>query len=243
MDFCNIYSPARREERALVLLRRVGLEQVAYTLPGAVAGGQQQCAAVARSLANDPPILIADEPTGNLDSHTAERVMEIFEELADQGKTIIIVTHDRYLAQRTKRRLLITDGELVNEMLAAIFPDGSHTQLLLLSKQAETVHLPPGAPVRAADDAPATVLIVVRGEIISERAGEKTCSTSGSLIDPRSIRSALCSGDQGAELLALPLEGVLPLLSTIDPLTPVFPAQPESNPPSRIESARTRRTK
>lgn len=120
MDFCNIYPPSSREERAMDLLRRVGLEKLADKLPGAVAGGQQQSAAVARALANDPPILIADEPTGNLDTATAEQVMEIFEELAGQGKTILLVTHDRTLAQRTDRTLLISDGEL-----ASAAPPGS----------------------------------------------------------------------------------------------------------------------
>jgi putative ABC transport system ATP-binding protein len=115
MDFCNIYAPASRPERALDLLRLVGLEALRDKLPGEVAGGQQQSAAVARALANDPPILIADEPTGNLDSHTAEQVMGIFTELAGQGKTILFVTHDRSLAQRTHRMLLISDGELVND--------------------------------------------------------------------------------------------------------------------------------
>jgi putative ABC transport system ATP-binding protein len=122
MDFCNIYPPASREQRALALLRLVGLEELAYKLPGAVAGGQQQSAAVARALANDPPILIADEPTGNLDSHTAEQVMGIFEELVAQGKTVLMVTHDQVLARRASRVLLISDGELVNETVAAAFP-------------------------------------------------------------------------------------------------------------------------
>lgn len=115
MDFCNMHSPASREDRALELLRQVGLEEMAHSLPGAISGGQQQCAAVARALANDPPILIADEPTGNLDSNTAEQVWGIFETLAAQGKTILIVTHDQNLAQRTQRQLLISDGELVKE--------------------------------------------------------------------------------------------------------------------------------
>ncbi len=103
MDFCNIYSPASREARALDLLKRVGLEGLAHKLPGAVAGGQQQSAAVARALANDPPILVADEPTGNLDSRTAEQVMGIFAELVEQGKTVVMVTHDQVLARRTSR--------------------------------------------------------------------------------------------------------------------------------------------
>jgi putative ABC transport system ATP-binding protein len=115
MDFCSIYPPANREERALALLKRVGLEGLAHKLPAAVAGGQQQSAAVARALANDPPILVADEPTGNLDSHTASQVMGIFEDLVAQGKTVVMVTHDRTLAARTSRILLIRDGELAEE--------------------------------------------------------------------------------------------------------------------------------
>jgi putative ABC transport system ATP-binding protein len=117
MDFCSIYPPADREERALALLKRVGLEGLAHKLPGAVAGGQQQSAAIARALANDPPILVADEPTGNLDSHTAGQVMDIFGELVALGKTIVMVTHDSTLAARTSRILLISDGELAEETL------------------------------------------------------------------------------------------------------------------------------
>ncbi len=129
MDFCNIYLPASRERRALGLLRLVGLEEFAHKLPGAVSGGQQQSAAVARALANDPPILIADEPTGNLDSHTADRVMNIFEELVTQGKTILMVTHDRSLAARTSRILLISDGELTQESTpeSRLFPSSGVT--------------------------------------------------------------------------------------------------------------------
>jgi ABC-type lipoprotein export system ATPase subunit len=78
--------------------------------PDAISGSQQQSAAIARALANDPPILIADEPTGNLDSQTADQVLAIFDRLAGQGKTILMVTHDRSLAQRTGRTLVIADG-------------------------------------------------------------------------------------------------------------------------------------
>lgn len=113
MDFCNVYQAGEREERARALLKLVGLQAVAEQLPAAVSGGQQQSAAIARALANDPPILIADEPTGNLDSRSAEAVFQIFIELAGQGKTILMVTHDQSLAQRTGRVLLLSDGELV----------------------------------------------------------------------------------------------------------------------------------
>jgi putative ABC transport system ATP-binding protein len=113
MDFCKVYDPAEREERAMALLALVGLQDVADQLPAAVSGGQQQSAAIARALANDPPIIIADEPTGNLDSRSADSVFEVFIDLARKGKTILMVTHDQALAKRTDRILLLADGELV----------------------------------------------------------------------------------------------------------------------------------
>jgi putative ABC transport system ATP-binding protein len=113
MDFAGLYSSSERAEKAMDLLQLVGLERWANKLPAAVSGGQQQCAAIARALANDPPLLIADEPTGNLDSRTAESVFDIFAGLVEQSKTIIMVTHDPALAQRTDRILHIADGELV----------------------------------------------------------------------------------------------------------------------------------
>jgi putative ABC transport system ATP-binding protein len=89
---------SEREERAMQLLGMVGLEKYAHELPASISGGQQQSAAIARALANDPPILVADEPTGNLDSLAARNVMDIFDRLLEQGKTILMVTHDRGLA-------------------------------------------------------------------------------------------------------------------------------------------------
>lgn len=114
MDFGNIYSPAERPKRAMELLDLVGVAEHADDLPGAVAGGQQQAAAVARALANDPPIIVADEPTGNLDSRTAEKVFGIFLDLARGGKTIIMVTHDPDLARRTERSIVLVDGEFAS---------------------------------------------------------------------------------------------------------------------------------
>lgn len=116
MDFCNKYAPLEREERAMQLLDMVGLQKYAHELPAAISGGQQQSAAIARALANDPPILVADEPTGNLDSLAARHVMGIFDSLVEQGKTILMVTHDRSLAERTHRTLVLSDGELVDEI-------------------------------------------------------------------------------------------------------------------------------
>lgn len=103
------------EEKALRLLDGVNLKSYADYLPFRVSGGQQQCAAIARALANDPPILIADEPTGNLGSQEAERVLGIFSALVSQGKTVVMVTHDEDLAARSQRILRLSDGRLVND--------------------------------------------------------------------------------------------------------------------------------
>jgi len=115
MDFCNMYSLPERTERAMYLLGQVGMEEQAHKLPNALSGGQQQRVAIARALANDPPIVVADEPTGNLDSNTAEAIFSLFESLVADQKTILMVTHDRDLAQRVGRTVIIADGEIVNE--------------------------------------------------------------------------------------------------------------------------------
>jgi ABC-type lipoprotein export system ATPase subunit len=116
MDFANRYhSPRERRERALYLLEQVGIPEQADKLPSAVSGGQRQRVAIARALANDPDFLAADEPTGNLDSKTADAVFEVFEKLVDEGKTILMVTHDRDLASRLVRTLRIADGAIVGD--------------------------------------------------------------------------------------------------------------------------------
>ena len=114
MDFCAMYSRSERPEKAMELLNAVQLAEQADKLPTAVSGGQQQRAAIARALANDPKLIVADEPTGNLDSKTAERVFAMFEELIRRGKTIVMVTHDEQLAQRASRIIEISDGQIVN---------------------------------------------------------------------------------------------------------------------------------
>ncbi len=112
MDFCNLYTPAERETRAMELLTLVGLQDMANKLPSHLSGGQQQSAAIARALANDPPIVVTDEPTGNLDSRTAEYVFELLHNLVDQGKTVLMVTHDDDLAARARRVVSIKDGRI-----------------------------------------------------------------------------------------------------------------------------------
>ena len=122
MDFCNKYPEGKRLKRAMDLLRMVGLEKDAHKLPGAVSGGQQQSAAIARALANDPPIIIADEPTGNLDAKTADSVYDKFASLVDEGRTIIMITHDPEIEHRLSRKVLLEDGEVIDPLLAEVFP-------------------------------------------------------------------------------------------------------------------------
>jgi len=104
-----------RRERALEHLRLVGLEDHAGHLPSELSGGEQQRVAIARALANDPPILIADEPTGNLDTATGERIIEILAELHRRGKTVIMVTHESYIATLAERVLRVQDGLIVDD--------------------------------------------------------------------------------------------------------------------------------
>jgi len=112
MDFANRYPLRQARERAMHLLEQVELAEHAHKLPAMVSGGQQQRVAIARALANDPALLAADEPTGNLDSTTANSIMQLFEGLIAQGKTILMVTHDRDLARRATRTLTLADGAL-----------------------------------------------------------------------------------------------------------------------------------
>jgi putative ABC transport system ATP-binding protein len=112
MDFCNIYQSRERKERAMHLLELVGVADQAHKLPSALSGGQQQRAAIARALANDPPVIVGDEPTGNLDSVTANDVFLLFERLVDQGKTLVIVTHDLSLSARMGRALHLLNGRI-----------------------------------------------------------------------------------------------------------------------------------
>lgn len=147
MDYCRVYARAQREGRAMELLRMVDLENHANKLPMALSTGQQQSAAVARALANDPPIIVADEPTGNLDSRSAEGIINIFERLLAQGKTILIVTHDPSITRRTSRTLLLWDGELVDETVAVCLPLLTHQQMLMATDKLKKIVYQPGATI------------------------------------------------------------------------------------------------
>ena len=140
MDFGNVYTAAERRARAMRLLEEVEMATDADKLPSAVSGGQQQRAAIARALANDPPIIVADEPTGNLDLKTAAAIFQLFEGLVEHGKTILMVTHDSDLARRVSRAIVMADGEIVEEITNA--PGTAHRPLPGLRP---TVAVPPVA--------------------------------------------------------------------------------------------------
>ena len=114
MDFCNSYPRKERRDRALALLALVDIKEQADKFPSSLSGGQQQRAAIARALANDPPVIIADEPTGNLDSHTGAAIIELFAALAKAGKTVIIVTHEKDFASYFGHTISMLDGSIVN---------------------------------------------------------------------------------------------------------------------------------
>jgi putative ABC transport system ATP-binding protein len=184
MYLAGLYTPVEREKRAAELLALVGLNGFEDKLPGAVSGGQQQSAAIARALANDPPILIADEPTGNLDSRTADEVFVIFEDLIAAGKTILMVTHDIGLAGRTTRTLLLSDGELINPWVAEAMARLNHQHMLWLSKHLEPKNFPADATVRTSANHSEWVYIVT--------AGSLEVRPNGSGAAPRRIPPGAC---------------------------------------------------
>jgi putative ABC transport system ATP-binding protein len=115
--FYNSISNKLRKERSIVALKKVGLEDRIYHYPNQLSGGQQQRVAIARALVNDPSIVLADEPTGNLDSRTSIEVMEIFQSLNEQGITIILVTHEPDIASFTKRHIIFRDGKIKSDKI------------------------------------------------------------------------------------------------------------------------------
>jgi ABC-type lipoprotein export system ATPase subunit len=173
MDYCNVYAPADRPKQAMELLRMVGLEEQAYKLPASVSTGQQQSAAIARALATDPPIIVADEPTGNLDTRSAEVIIQLFDRLVQQGKTIAMVTHDPSLTDRTTRTLVISDGELINEAVAQALPLLTHRQMLNVTHQLERLVFHPGETIIRKEQHVDSFFMIVHGEVEVVLQGRK----------------------------------------------------------------------
>jgi ABC-type lipoprotein export system ATPase subunit len=226
MDFCNMYSPRQRKERAMELLRMVEMDEHAHKLPTAISGGQQQRVAIARALANDPPLLLADEPTGNLDSKTAEVIFKMFEDLARQGKTVIMVTHDSSLARRVSRTLLIVDGEIVNEFVARALPQLNQQQLLDVTHKLEPMVFAPGETIMKEGELGDRFYVVTKGraevalkrpggsDVVVMRPGPGEYFGEVELIrNSRNIATVRALADSPVELVALDRDAFSEVLS------------------------------
>lgn len=215
MDFCHMYTRRQRKERAMHLLELVEMQEHAHKLPTAISGGQQQRIAIARALANDPPIILADEPTGNLDSKTADVVFALFENLAAQGKTIVMVTHDGSLARRVSRTLLIADGEVVNEWVMKTLPTLSHRQMLAASKKLQSIRYAPGQKIIEEGQLQDRFYIIIEGfaDVSLKRPGGTdvfvTRMSPGqyfgeiALLRDQKAAATVCAAETGVKVLAL----------------------------------------
>ncbi len=173
MDYCKIYPFAERPDRAMELLKMVGLEAQAHKLPSSVSSGQQQSAAIARSLATNPSLILADEPTGNLDSKSAENVLNIFQQLAHQGKTVLIVTHDPSITQRTDQTIILSDGEIIDQAVARALPFLTHPQMLAATQQAQKRAFAPHAAILNQGKSVENFFMIQSGQVeIVMNAGE-----------------------------------------------------------------------
>jgi len=119
MDFANVWKPRERKDIALRLLDRFGIADQAYKTPDMLSGGQQQRVAIARALANNPPLIVGDEPTGNLDRMSAANVFDLFQQLADRGTTVVVVTHDREIIRHVPKIYELVDGTIGHTTLEA----------------------------------------------------------------------------------------------------------------------------
>jgi ABC-type lipoprotein export system ATPase subunit/CRP-like cAMP-binding protein len=164
MDINRLYPAAERRERAMRLLEMVEMAEQARKLPAAVSGGQQQRVAIARSLANDPGLIIADEPTGNLDSRTAESIFTLFKRLAAEGKTIIMVTHDEARAARTDRAVMIADGEVVNESVTRALSFLNYDQLAEVQRRVTPTTFRPGEVIIRQGETGEHFFILIEGQ-------------------------------------------------------------------------------
>lgn len=165
MDFADMYEFEQRPRRAMELLEMVGLESFANKLPVSVSTGQQQLAAIARALSCDPPLLVADEPTGNLDTKSAGVIIDLFQELARNGKTVVMVTHDPSLTSRTTRNIIIADGELVDETIARSLPSLHHKHMLELTKLVEANTYASGQVILSQNMPVEHFFIIRKGEV------------------------------------------------------------------------------
>jgi len=231
MDYANMYDFDERPKRAMELLTLVGLEKQANKLPLAVSTGQQQLAAIARALATNPPLLVADEPTGNLDSRSSDAIIQLFEKLVSDGKTVVMVTHDPSLTARTTRNIIISDGELINEAVALALPLLKHRLMLAVTKKSQRLTINPGQAILNRDQHVDSFFMISRGDVDIVLEGKNKEDITVTRLVPgqyfgevelvrggKSIASVRASGDNQVELLALTRDDFHDLLKE-SPLT------------------------
>ena len=231
MDYTNVIPTAEREKRAMQLLAMVGQEANAHKLPAAVSSGQQQSVAIARALATDPPIVVADEPTGNLDSRSAETIIRLFEELAAKGKTIVIVTHDPSMTKRTDQTVIISDGEIIDKTIAKVLPLLDHPQLLQATKTAERRVYQPGSTILRQGERVDDFFMVAKGDVDIVLSNAACRELNLARLGPGqffgeveilrggdSIASARAAGDEPVELAVLSKEVFKQLLRSSSPM-------------------------
>jgi len=165
MDYVDLYDFDERPKRAMDLLKLVGLEKFANKLPMLVSTGQQQLAAIARAMACDPPLLVADEPTGNLDTRSADTIIQLFEQFVSQGKTIVMVTHDPSLTSRTHRNIILSDGELIDETISKSLPQLRHRHMLEFTKLVEERSYLPNETILSRDQHVDYFFMIRKGEV------------------------------------------------------------------------------
>lgn len=165
MDYVGMYDIDERPKKAMELLRMVGLEEHAQKLPRAVSTGQQQSAAIARALSTDAPIIVADEPTGNLDSRSANHIIDLFAQLSERGKTIVMVTHDPSMTKRTSRTVVISDGSLVNETIAQALPLLSQPLMRELSDKTEKLYYSSGETILRSKEPVEKFFMISKGKV------------------------------------------------------------------------------
>jgi len=216
MDYAELYDFDERPKKAMEMLERVGLEAFANKLPVLVSTGQQQLAAIARAIACDPPLLVADEPTGNLDTKSANTIIDLFEQLALSGKTVVMVTHDPSLTSRTTRNIIIADGELINETVAKALPWLRHRHMMEFTKIAEKQTYPAKATIISRDEHVEYFFMIHKGEVEVVLQDRKQDETIISRLNPgeffgeiellrggKSIANVRASADGPVELLAI----------------------------------------
>jgi putative ABC transport system ATP-binding protein len=164
-DFLGSYQPLTSKKRALELLDLVEIVDHAYKIPAHISGGQKQRVAIARALVNDPHLIIADEPTGNLDSRAADNVLNLFQNLASRGKTILIVTHDPSITERTDQTIILSDGEIIDQTIARALPFLTHPQMLAATRQAKKQKVAPGAMILQQGESVEHFFMIVSGEV------------------------------------------------------------------------------